>query len=196
MVESSYLWQIYRFAQNNVLYLFAETEQDIKTCIDQLDRCITLLVPKFDELFEEASAKTQASDRNQTKNSKLTPPSVDSPSKRPAEPKGPTSEEGSDEDSDDDDDDDDFVEVPTGDNSVNKEEEDLELRYLGFLNDKSSEFVRNYNIKLDIGLVENEENQVIIEIMRDLNKELKKSHLTKINDWIKVKLIRPPVPCN
>ena len=103
-------------------------------------------------------------------------------------PQEPTSDQGTDDDSDDDDDD--FEEVAPGDDSANKEEEDLELRYLGFLNDKSSEFVRNYNIKLNIGLVENEENQVIIDIMRDLYKELKKSHLSKINDWIKVSLFR------
>ena len=82
---------------------------------------------------------------------------------------------------------DDFVEVKP----ENEEEEDpdIELRYLGFLKDDSSEYTRNYNLEVNIKLKENEENKIVIDIMRDLYKELKNSHLIKINIWLKVYVI-------
>ena len=82
--------------------------------------------------------------------------------------------------------DDDFEEVPS---KNQQEEEEIELRYLGFLNDKSSEYTRNFELKLTVDRLKiDEENRVVFDIMRDLNKELKNSHLAKIKDWIKVKL--------
>ena len=70
---------------------------------------------------------------------------------------------------------------------INAEEEDpdIELRYLGFLNDRGSEYTRNFNLEVNIKLKEDEENKIVIDIMRDLYKELKNSHLTKITTWLK-----------
>lgn len=145
---------------------YIDTESDIKNCISQLERCIEILVPKVENLFEEASS-TKPKQINQFKT--IIEKNTDE----------------NDDDDEDDDDDDDFVEVKT----ANQEEEDpdIELRYLGFLNDRSSEFTRNFNLELDIRLKENEENKIVIDIMRDLYKELKNSHLTKVTSWLKVK---------
>jgi hypothetical protein len=52
-----------------------------------------------------------------------------------------------------------------------------------------SNYVRNYNLEVNIKLKENEENKIVIDIMRDLYKELKNSHLIKINIWLKVYVI-------
>lgn len=87
----------------------------------------------------------------------------------------------------DSDSDDDFEEVPS---KNQQEEEEIELRYLGFLNDKSSEYNRNFELQLTVDRLKiDEENRVLVDIMRDLNKELKNSYLEKIKDWIKVKFI-------
>lgn len=85
--------------------------------------------------------------------------------------------------SEDSDDDDDFVEVPTkrSREEMNAERE-LEIKYFGFGDDELKD---GQEIKVDLRFKENEDNQVVIEIMRGLYKELKKSYLVKLNDWIK-----------
>ena len=92
--------------------------------------------------------------------------------------------QGGEEDSDDDDDD--FVEVAT-----NKgEDEEIELRYLGFLTDRSSEYTRDFNLELSVNALKvDEENKILVDIMKDLYKELKNSYLTKLQHWIKVNLM-------
>ena len=77
---------------------------------------------------------------------------------------------------------DDFVEVKP--ENEEDEDPDIELRYLGFLKDDSSEYTRNYNLEVNIKLKENEENKIVIDIMRDLYKELKNSHLIKSLQFI------------
>lgn len=84
--------------------------------------------------------------------------------------------------SDSDEDDDDFVEVEPNDNRT--EDEEIELRYLGFLGDRSS--AREYNLELSVDTFKiDNENKIVVDIMRDLEKELN-SYLTKIKNWIKV----------
>ncbi len=88
-------------------------------------------------------------------------------------------------DSETDDDDDDFEEVPC---TSQKEQEEMELRYLGFLNDKGSSSARDYELEFPVDQFKiDEENKIVVEIMRDLQKELN-SYLTKIKDWIKVRI--------
>ncbi|CAF1031317.1 unnamed protein product [Brachionus calyciflorus] len=142
-----------------------DLEVDIKNCVKQLEQSINILVP-HENLFNNE-------DFNITE-SKRTPVSRN------------IQEEISDfEDSDSDDD---FVEVPV---KRSKEEEvehtNLELKYLGFFNGTSStiEELKNTNIKIDLFLNENDENKVVIDIMKDLSKELKNLYLVKINKWIK-----------
>ena len=77
---------------------------------------------------------------------------------------------------------DDFEEVKP-EHSVEDDDPDIELRYLGFLSSKESS---DYSLEVDVKLRENEENKIVIDIMRDLYKELKNSHLSKINTWLKV----------
>ena len=95
-------------------------------------------------------------------------------------------EEAPEEEEDSDDDDDDFVEVAT-----NKgEDEEIELRYLGFLTDRSSEYTRDFNLELSVNALKvDEENKILVDIMKDLYKELKNSYLTKLQHWIKVILM-------
>ena len=81
------------------------------------------------------------------------------------------------------DDDDDFVEVETANRA---EEEEIELRYLGFLNDQNSANTRNYELSVNVaGFKIDDENRIVVQIIRDLHKELKNSHLLKTQDWIK-----------
>ena len=89
------------------------------------------------------------------------------------------------DDGDDEESDGDFEEVPSGDR---KEAEEAELRYLGFLTDKSSANARDYELELQVNPFKiDEENGIVVEIMRDLEKELSSSYLIKIKDWIKVR---------
>jgi hypothetical protein len=141
-------------------------------CIEQLDRCMNILIPKEEDIFANI-------DFNGNKTSKMIVSSNNSESELPKAKDKNTHDEVD----DDDDSDEDFVEVPLNNQD---EEVDIEMRYLGFLNDKSSEFTRNYNLRIDLNLKENDENRVVVDIMRDLYKELKNSHLIKINTWIKV----------
>lgn len=98
--------------------------------------------------------------------------------------------------SDSDDDDDDFVEVrPKKSKEELEEDRYIELRYLGILNDDnkiaepmSIEQFKSVNLTIDLHLRENHDNKVVIDIMRDMYKELKKSWLSKINNWIKVEI--------
>lgn len=140
-----------------------------------MDRCIKILLPNED-LFNKEDFNLSSSKKT---------PDIQ------VEDKIENEEEEDEESSDDEDD---FEEVPmkkTKEETV--EESNLELNYLGFLNGStnSAEDLKNTRIKIDLFLKENDENKVIIEIMRDLYKELKNSHLLKINNWIKVILMNP-----
>lgn len=138
-----------------------DTEEDIRNCVNQLERCIEILVPKVEDLFEEtASKKPRLVQRINTV--------------LPDEPE----HDDSDADSDCSDD---FEEVKSH-NLAEDDDPDIELRYLGFLNATES---TNFSLQVDVKLKENEENKIVIDIMRDLYKELKNSHLNKINTWLK-----------
>ena len=138
-----------------------------------MERCIEILVPKIDDLFDDNDSK---------KPKEMFVPKKVNKFKTVIQQNYDEAESDIDSDGSDD-----FVEVkPVGDDDDVEEDPDIELRYLGFLNDNSSEYTRNYNLQVDIKLKENEENKIVIEIMRDLVKELKNSHLVKINIWLKV----------
>ena len=165
-------------------------EVDINGCIEQLERSIKILMPG-DELFnsydfniktthelmdfEESTDNSAAKCSNQDdENGELERPSDD------------------DDDDDDDDSEDDFVEV-----SVPKTKEEIEnerseeMKYLGISKDGSglqnkNQFEFTGQLKIDLHLKENDENKVVFEIIRGLYKELKNSHLIKVNDWIKL----------
>ena len=84
----------------------------------------------------------------------------------------------------DDDDDDEFetVKIPGLENENNEEE----LRYLGFLNGRDSEYSRNFELNINLKFGQNEDNKILIDIIKDLYKEVKYSHLDLLNNWIKV----------
>lgn len=88
-----------------------------------------------------------------------------------------------------DDSDEDFVEVPT---KRTKEdiiaETNLEMRYLGFLDKKSTSIQNLINTEITIEqyLKENDDNKILIDIMKDLSREIRNLYLNKINKWIKV----------
>lgn len=138
-----------------------DSENDIKNCISQLERCIEILVPKVEDLFEEAESKK---------------PRLVQQIKTVL----PNEQENNESDAESDCSDD-FEEVKP-ENSGDDDDPDIELRYLGFLSSKESS---DYNLEVDVKLRENEENKIVIDIMRDLYKELKNSHLAKINTWLK-----------
>lgn len=79
-------------------------------------------------------------------------------------------------------DDDDFVEVKLPDDENDDEEE---LRFLGFLNGRDSEYTRNFELNLNLKFDQNEDNRILVEIIKDLYKELKYSHLDSLIAWIK-----------
>jgi hypothetical protein len=112
---------------------------------------------------------------------------LNSGSKRPMQPVQSLPEAISEEEAeetDSDDDDDDFVEVRAKRSKEEIEaERELELRYLGFTGEEGA--TNNGQMQIDLRFKENEDNAVVIEIMRGLYKELKKSYLVKINNWIK-----------
>lgn len=154
------------------LFYELENENDIKNSVEQLNRCIEILVPKSEDLFT---------------NDDFNMASCDAP--RTSKQDAAEEIEGVDDDEEEVDDDDDFVEVPS---KKNKEEQDedryVEMRYFGMLDSAESAMSLDKfkDITVDLHLRENDENKVVIEIMRDLHKELKKSYLAKINNWIKV----------
>ena len=151
--------------------MIVDSEPDIKNCVDQLERCINILIPKPEDLFISEEASNENKTKRYVQFETETQPSTSS-----------GTDAGKEEESDSDDSDDGFEEVPMD----KKVDEDIELRYLGFLEDKGSEFNRNYNLELNLNLEVDEENKIVIEIMKDLYKELKNSHLKKITLWIKV----------
>ncbi len=85
---------------------------------------------------------------------------------------------------DSDTDDDDFVEVKDNNNQD-------ELRFLGFFNDQNSEYTRNFQLNLNIGLNINEDNKIVIENMKGLYKELKNIYQSRVNHFIQVSNIHP-----
>lgn len=119
------------------------------------------------------------------RNSKLPMLSLDKGNKKEIDT---TENETSNLESDSDEDEDDFVEVAeVKSKSEIQAETEVEMKYLGFSKDtvNSSENGKS-GFTIDINLLENEENKVLFESMRDLYKELKNSHLAKVNNWIKV----------
>jgi hypothetical protein len=66
------------------------------------------------------------------------------------------------------------------------EDNNDELRYLGFLNGRDSEYSRNFQLDINLKFGQNEDNKILIDIIKDLYKELKYSHLVSLNSWIKV----------
>jgi hypothetical protein len=132
-------------------------------------------VPKEEELFGKEDFDVEA--RASKKPPSTVPTSESTESDKDAA-------ETSDEDDQDDDDDDDFVEVrPKKTREEIEAERELEMRYLGFADNTA--LSTDEQLKIDIRLRENEDNAVVIEIMRGLYKELKRSYLAKINNWIK-----------
>lgn len=152
-----------------------EYETDIQNSAQQLDRCISILVPKTEDLFSNEDFGIRSENRSPTT---VTEPSY-------SEQLNSTDDQDSEEDTDDD-----FVEVPSKKTKEELEEERfVELRYLGILNQNgpmSIDEFKNTNLTIDLNLREDDENKVVIEIMRDLYKELKNSSLARINNWIKV----------
>lgn len=147
-----------------------DTKEDIKNCIGQLERCLDIIKPN--DLFENADFELPTSISTK-KQSIIDTESIKEDHLRELETESDS----------DDDDDDDFVEVPV---AKNNEDEEIELRYLGFLNDKSSAYTRNFELELKVDSFKiDDENKIVVEIMRDLYKELKNSYMVKVKDWIK-----------
>lgn len=150
--------------------------------MEQFDRCINILVPKTEELFTNEDFNIEPVGKN--------PPQKSDKSPIETTTNVDEMDENEDDSDDDSDSDDDFVEVASKKTKEEIEEERyVEMRYLGVLNgDKpvSLEEFKNANFTIDLRLQENDENKVVIEIMRDLYKEMKKSSLVRIQNWIKV----------
>jgi len=150
-------------------------EVDINNCIEQFERSIKLLMPGED-FFDSYDFNLK---------SKYMLQNMESSNSYPEK-------ELDEESSSDDDSEDDFVEV-----NVTKTKEEIEierneeLKYLGILNDgrflKMDGKYASGQMNIDIHLNEDEDNKIVFEIIRGLYKELKNSHLTRVNNWIKVK---------
>ena len=141
-----------------------------------MDRCISILVPKDDDLFTVDDFENSKKPRD---TGTVEPEITDN----------------DDENSEDDSSEDDFVEVaPKKSKEELDEDRYVELRYLGLLNEQNNAMsLESFrSISIDLNLRENEDNKVVIDIMRDLYKELKKSSMVKINNWIKVYINEKP----
>jgi hypothetical protein len=57
------------------------------------------------------------------------------------------------------------------------EDNNDELRYLGFLNGRDSEYSRNFQLDINLKFGQNEDNKILIDIIKGLYKEVKYSHL-------------------
>jgi len=135
--------------------------------VNQLERCIDILKPN--DLFDSSDFDLPKINPNEKAANIIETEKI-------------ATEKESESDSDEDDD---FEEVPC---TSSKEQEEMEMRYLGFLDDKGSSNARDYELEFAVDKFKiDEENKIILEIMRDLQKELN-SFLIKIKDWIKVKM--------
>lgn len=155
---------------------------DIKNNVKQLEQCINILVPREDlfddDDFEVTNKKNAAAVENQMcegeADSKL---------------ENPDDDQETDVEDDDEDDEDEFEEVPSKKSKEELEEDrQTELKYFGLLNGNKLNRPRMIDIQINHKLKENEENKVIVETIKGLAKELQKSYLPKINNWLKVKL--------
>ena len=134
--------------------MILEKESDIRSTIEQIDRCFNILIPKPEDVFNDFGISQSSLNKNNDDNS-------------------------------DTDDDDNFetVIIPGCENDDTEEE----LRYLGFLKGRDSEYSRNFELNININKIDNnEDNRILIEILRDLYKEIKYSHLDSLSNWIKV----------
>lgn len=140
----------------------------MRNCIGQLERCMDILKPN--DLFSSEDFNLPTTSRfSQPKEALIETEEVSTQ----------LIEDPEESDSDEDD----FVEVES---SNRAEEEEIELRYLGFLTDQNSANTRNYELAVNIeGFKIDDENKIVVQIMRDLCKELRNSHLVKVQDWIK-----------
>lgn len=147
-----------------LINFFEDLEPDIKNCIKQLEQSIKILIPSEDFFSNEDFIPAE---------SKMTP----------------TKQFSNEDDEESDDSDEEFVEVP-----IKRAKEDiiadtnLEIHYLGFLDKESTcvEDLKNTEVKIEQYLKETDDNKIVIDIMKDLSKEIKNSHLYRINKWIKV----------
>ena len=134
-----------------------------------MDRCIGLLIPKEEEKIfdsEDFNLVTKNSLYKKTLLSEV----IDTESELSGD--------------DEDDSDEDFVEVTSKKSKEEVEtERNLEMRYFG-IGEKDTLSVEQ-QLEIDLRLKVNEDNETLIEIMRGLYKELKKTHLTRINNWMK-----------
>lgn len=178
------------------IFFYLEYENDIKNSVEQLERCINILVPPTEELFTNEDFNLVSTERV----SKL-PPKTNETEQKPDEENDElddsnNAEDWNQEDDDDDEDEDDFVEVATKKSKEEIEEERyVEMRYLGVLNEANTvvsldELKNAPALTIDLHLRENDENKVVMEVMRDLYKELKKSSLVRVQTWIKVRKIK------
>lgn len=157
--------------------------------MEQFDRCINILVPKTEEIFTNEDFNIESVGKNPPQ--KTDKSSIETAnSSNIGEIDDDDNEDGDNSDDDSDSSEDDFVEVASKKTKEEIEEERyVEMRYLGVLNaDKpvSLDEFKNAKFTIDLRLQENDENKVVIEIMRDLYKEMKKSSLVRIQNWIKV----------
>ena len=156
--------------------------------MEQFDRCINILVPKTEEIFTNEDFNIEAIGKNAPQKSDKS--SIETANSSNIDEIDDDEDGGDNSDDDSDSSDDDFVEVASKKTKEEIEEERyVEMRYLGVLNaDKpvSLDEFKNAKFTIDLRLQENDENKVVIEIMRDLYKEMKKSSLVRIQNWIKV----------
>lgn len=146
-------------------FLFKECEIEIKNCLEQFNNCFKILVPTPFDFLHEQQPKNYSITTSPTENSRM---------------------DFNDENSDcsnSESEEDEFIEVKT---EKLKEDDDIEMRYLGFLKGNDSEYVRHFNMSVNVNIDQNEENSAVIENIKDLYKELKNCHLEKIKKWIKV----------
>ena len=149
--------------------------------MNQLKRCFDIIIPKPEAFLGEADEVVKKQEKTKTFQIYEETDEEDEEEPEPENEKSNIISKNNDE-SDNESSDDDFVEVPlkTSTDTID------ELRYLGFFNDRNSEFTRHYNLQIDIGIKESEENKIIRETMREMYKELENAHLKKLNKWIKV----------
>jgi len=154
-------------------------EVDINNCIEQFERSIKLLMPGED-IFDNYDFNLKSNYVSQNKET------VNESEKELEADASSCDDESESED--------DFVEVNAAKSKEEIEKErDEEMKYLGISKNGGFQKLNGKNdagqIDIDIHLSEDEDNKIVFEIIRGLYKELKNSHLVRVNNWIKVNLM-------
>jgi hypothetical protein len=171
-----------RFLNKISQYLnILDMEADITNCIEQFERSVKLLMPGED-IFDNYDFNLKSNYVSQNKE-------TINESEKEVDADTSSCDDESESESEDD-----FVEVNAAKSKEEIEKErDEEMKYLGISKNSGFQKLNGKNnagqLDIDIHLNEDEDNKIVFEIIRGLYKELKNSHLVRVNNWIKVNFL-------